>query len=588
MSEGTDGSSRIRGQALRRILGKPLPIGTALDLAIQIGKALADQHQAGAAYGGVSPEAVHLDEQGRVSLAEDDARQLAYLSPEQAAGQPGGPPSDVYALGCILYEMLTGRPPFPEGTAIADPAPLPRHLNPAIPRAVERVVLQAMVEQPEGRFQNAGEMVEALRNCRPGWARQLLSVWDRIAPRLEAGIGVRRLAVLAGLVLILGVGIGLGLWGLGHSRAESAEEDESRRVAALLDEARRQHDAGAWDRAMIACQQVLQLDPDHGTARECVAWATEQQQAHDQFGRAEALLQEAQWTQAIQEFEGLRQAQPSYPGVDDLLCQAHREYGLQLAAGGDVEQALVEFEAALALQPDDLAAWQGRQWASLYTQGCTAMDTRDWPRAASSLHALYELAPAYQPDLPQLLYTAYLEQGRILEGEGQWCAAWQAYDQAGQVTEADTEEAQTRRDVVRAQCWPPTPTPTPTATATPTPSPTLTPTPTPTPKPRARPVRYCYVGEFKGTAEIAFPLISISGKVLDRKGNGVAGVAVRVGAYNWYHDVRTGPKGGFRIDGLSQPLEWTVSLPEYDVSVQVPITSGGQMGLVEFTEKPCP
>jgi hypothetical protein len=339
---------------------------------------------------------------------------------------------------------------------------------------------------------------------------------------------------------------------------------------------------------MIACQQVLELDPDHRTARECVAWATQQQEAHDGFTLAEDLIQRAQWSQAIQELERLRLAQPGYPGVDGALCRAHGERGRQLAARGDVEQALAEFEAALVLQPDDLAARHGQQWASLYTEGCARIAAGDWLHAASSLQALYELASTYQPDLPQLLYTAYLEQGRALEGEGQWCAAWQAYDQACQVAEAATGDAQAQRKLAKTQCWPPTPTPTPTLTAMPTLSPTSTPTATPTPRPIARPVRYCYVGEMKGTAEIAFPLISISGKVLDRNGNGVAGIAVRVGAYNWYHDVRTGPKGGFRIDGLSQPLEWTVSLPEYDVSVQVPITSGGQMGLVEFTEKPCP
>jgi hypothetical protein len=76
--------------------------------------------------------------------------------------------------------------------------------------------------------------------------------------------------------------------------------------------------------------------------------------------------------------------------------------------------------------------------------------------------------------------------------------------------------------------------------------------------------------------------------VLDRNGKGVASVLVRVSAYNVNIDVRTGKQGGFRVDGLSQPIEWTVSLPDLGGSVQVPITNGGQMGLVEFVEEPCP
>ena len=91
-----------------------------------------------------------------------------------------------------------------------------------------------------------------------------------------------------------------------------------------------------------------------------------------------------------------------------------------------------------------------------------------------------------------------------------------------------------------------------------------------------------------GIGEIAYPLISITGKVLDRRGNGVRDVLVRVGAFEWHHDLRTGRQGGFRMDGLSQAITWTVSLPDYGVSVEVPITGGGQMGLVEFVERRCP
>ena len=74
---------------------------------------------------------------------------------------------------------------------------------------------------------------------------------------------------------------------------------------------------------------------------------------------------------------------------------------------------------------------------------------------------------------------------------------------------------------------------------------------------------------------------------MDRRGTGVEGMRVRVSAYEWHNDVLTGWDGLFIIDGLSQPLEWTISLPEHDVSVVVPIEKHGQKGVVRFEERPC-
>lgn len=98
----------------------------------------------------------------------------AYIAPEQAQGQPLGPATDIYALGVILYELLTGRVPFtaPESLAVLlqhvqdAPAP-PRALRPDLPAAVEAVVLRALAKEPGARYASAGALAEALEGA---WA----------------------------------------------------------------------------------------------------------------------------------------------------------------------------------------------------------------------------------------------------------------------------------------------------------------------------------------------------------------------------------------------------------------------------------
>jgi predicted ATPase/serine/threonine protein kinase len=92
-----------------------------------------------------------------------------YMSPEQCEGGPVGPASDIYALGCVLYELVTGRPPFEsESTPAllykhAHVAPVPpRRLVPGLPEAVEAVILRALEKRPEDRFASAGELRRAL------------------------------------------------------------------------------------------------------------------------------------------------------------------------------------------------------------------------------------------------------------------------------------------------------------------------------------------------------------------------------------------------------------------------------------------
>jgi WD40 repeat protein len=94
----------------------------------------------------------------------------AYMAPEQAQGERGDRRSDVYSLGVVLYELITGRVPFTGNSAIAvimqhvgSPPPSPRSATPDLPETVEQVIFKALHKQPAGRYDSAGELAEALR-----------------------------------------------------------------------------------------------------------------------------------------------------------------------------------------------------------------------------------------------------------------------------------------------------------------------------------------------------------------------------------------------------------------------------------------
>jgi len=93
----------------------------------------------------------------------------AYMSPEQGQGEPGDVRSDVYSLGVILYEMVTGQVPYDADTPLAivlkhlnEPLPLPRQVSADIPPDVERVILKALAKSPDDRYQSAGVLADAL------------------------------------------------------------------------------------------------------------------------------------------------------------------------------------------------------------------------------------------------------------------------------------------------------------------------------------------------------------------------------------------------------------------------------------------
>ncbi|MCB0197209.1 MAG: protein kinase, partial [Anaerolineae bacterium] len=136
----------------------------------------------------IKPANMMIDEEGQILLTDFGIARLvggtqftatgamtgtpAYMSPEQGQGEKVDGRSDIYTMGVILYELVTGQVPYEADTPIAvvmkhitDPLPLPRTVNPKIPEAVEAIILKAMAKSPEDRFQTANAMARALRDA---------------------------------------------------------------------------------------------------------------------------------------------------------------------------------------------------------------------------------------------------------------------------------------------------------------------------------------------------------------------------------------------------------------------------------------
>jgi tetratricopeptide (TPR) repeat protein len=146
----------------------------------------------------------------------------SYMPPEQASGNPRemGPAVDVYALGAVLYQLLTGRPPFKAATALetlhqvktAEPV-APRALQPAVPRDLETVCLKCLQKDPRRRYASAGELAEDLRRfaagepirARPVGRPELLVRWCRRNPAVAALLTLLAVVVTGGVVTVVGL-----------------------------------------------------------------------------------------------------------------------------------------------------------------------------------------------------------------------------------------------------------------------------------------------------------------------------------------------------------------------------------------------
>ena len=267
------------GSLDKRLDGTPWSAPAAAELVETLARAIAEAHRQGVVHRDLKPANILLDPGLLPKVADFGLAKLidsgepitrthtvlgspSYMAPEQAQGNARlvGPTTDVYALGAIFYELLTGRPPFRAATAVetlvqvrdSDPIP-PSRFQPGLARAAETICLKCLEKAPGRRYPTAEDLAEDLRRFRAGE-----SILAHPAPAWEqAWRWTRRRPAVAAAVGVSAVAIALVLGGVAYYNARLREAATKAREAERAALTQRNLALNAFDQLVFDVQERL-------------------------------------------------------------------------------------------------------------------------------------------------------------------------------------------------------------------------------------------------------------------------------------------------------------------------------------------
>ena len=268
------------GSLEARVAGTPQPERASAELLVTLAGAIAAAHRAGVVHRDLKSGNVLFAADGTPKVAdfglakrldEEDGQthsgqvmgSPSFMSPEQARGEGRevGPPADIYSLGAILYEMLTGRPPFKGASAMEtllqvvheEPLP-PSRLRPGIASDLETICLKCLAKDPARRYGSAEALAEDLRRYLAGSPIAA----RRVGPVERSWKWARRHPAAASLVVVaLGVGLGLGYLGYGSVQRDQAAERVRMQAVGVMTEGRMALRVGDWDASLKPLNDFL-------------------------------------------------------------------------------------------------------------------------------------------------------------------------------------------------------------------------------------------------------------------------------------------------------------------------------------------
>jgi serine/threonine-protein kinase len=412
----------VEGQTLAELLSQEtLPLSRVLEIIEDVAKALAEAHRLGIVHRDIKPSNVIINERGVVKVldfglaknvsagADEDTQKRAllttqtregiivgtpmYLSPEQALGLPVDTRSDIFSLGSVLYECVTGQPSFPGTSAaevcakvIRDDPPPPSLTNPEVSPELDRITLKALAKTVEERYQTAEEFGAALRTLHtPVGSPEPLRVPKQESPpagreprtsvllRLAGTMSRRRtlaLIFISAFVLAL-----LAIWGVSSWRRSSPQPPslEAKRWYDRGTEALRN---GGYYTASKMLQEAVRLDDNFALAHARLAEAQSEMdytdEAKDRIIRVSRLMPDRSM---LPELDVLRlqaitdtiardfpKAIEAYRRIEQLVPESEKaavflDLGRAYDKNEDVEKAIEIYREATKRDPQYAAAF---------------------------------------------------------------------------------------------------------------------------------------------------------------------------------------------------------------------------------------
>jgi serine/threonine-protein kinase len=338
-----------------RLTGEPLSLETAVTILEQVAAALDYAHKRRLVHRDVKPANVLFDEDGDAVLADFglvkslvesgvtvNGTRLgtpAYMAPEQ--GEPGAdvsPAADIYALGVVAYEMLTGRVPFQAGTPLAvlrahvdATPPDPRSLNEALGEEITQALLQALAKEPADRPKSAGAFAQSLRHIlnQAEAESQRAATLEALYPQAEAAVAAEqweRAIALCGQILQIDPGyrqVGALLAQANEGWAEKqARLELERRLGGTYEEGQRLLNEGNWAEAIRCLQEVVDEAPDYADAAALLERATQEAQKQEWYTAAAQALEKERFEKACRDLVRLLRTDPAYQDAGALLVSA--------------------------------------------------------------------------------------------------------------------------------------------------------------------------------------------------------------------------------------------------------------------------
>jgi serine/threonine protein kinase/Tfp pilus assembly protein PilF len=410
----------VKGKSLSQLLDEGLTLRRSVEIVASIAEALSEAHHHGIVHRDIKPSNILVNERGIVKVLDFglvkhlyeppssevdlDAQTIystqtrsdvivgtpLYLSPEQATGKQVDGRSDIFALGALLYECLTGRSAFSGASVIEIGAqiihvtpPPPSKINPQITPALDRIAMKALQKRVEDRYQSAGDMLADLEAAKVGLGGNGVPVVTKSNKPTEGDLN-RATSALATLTLQLRrqrfslasfiltiVASGLAIWAVIHfwPRSYYQPSPAARQWYDIGTDALRN---GAAHQASKALQQAIQIDGNYALARARLAQAWTEldyiDNAKDELLAIQGLTRngmsitdkDALYLDAITAMatRDFREAVKAYSSIAELSpneSQVYVDLGYAYENDGKPDQALASYTKAISLNDGQYA-----------------------------------------------------------------------------------------------------------------------------------------------------------------------------------------------------------------------------------------